>query len=189
MEWYKAAEKFNEALASSEPTPGGGAAAAMAAAMGCALAMMALQTTCKRKNTPQETKDRLAPAIRKLGALKVQLNHYIQEDGEAYSAYIVAKQLSKENPAREKVMQEALIYAARVPTDTATTAITCLHEIEQIEPDIAPIILSDIYCAQHLLKSAIHCCIENIKANLKFIQNEDWTQKLTHNMELFLKSC
>ena len=189
MEWYKAAEKFNDALASSDPTPGGGAAAAMTATMGCSLALMALQTTCKRKATSQEVKDRLAPSLRKLGALKVQLNHYIQEDGKAYSAYIVAKQLPKEDSCREDALQEALLYAARVPMDTGTTAIQCLREIEQIAPDIAPIILSDIACGQHLLKSAIHCCIENIKANLVFIQNEEWRKKLSHAIEVFLKSC
>ena len=30
MEWYTAADRFTEALASPDPTPGGGAAAAMA---------------------------------------------------------------------------------------------------------------------------------------------------------------
>ena len=64
MEWFKAAEKFNDALASSDPTPGGGAAAAMAATMGCALSIMAVQTTLKRKSTPQASKDRLTPALR-----------------------------------------------------------------------------------------------------------------------------
>ena len=53
MEWYTAADKFIEALASSDPTPGGGAAAASAGAMGCALAMMAVGTTLKRKATPE----------------------------------------------------------------------------------------------------------------------------------------
>ena len=42
MEWDKTAAKFVEALASAEPTPGGGAAAAMSGAMGCALVMMAM---------------------------------------------------------------------------------------------------------------------------------------------------
>ena len=189
MEWFKAAEKFNEALASADPTPGGGAAAAMAATMGCSLALMALQTTCKRKATTQQTKDRLTVSLRKLTALKTQLNHYIQEDSKAYYAYLVAKQLPKENPDREQALQKALLYAAQVPADTATTAITCLHEIEQITPDIAPVILSDISCARHLLKSAIQCCVENIKANLVFIQNEEWTKKLSHAVEVFLKSC
>ncbi|MBR2865280.1 MAG: cyclodeaminase/cyclohydrolase family protein [Elusimicrobiaceae bacterium] len=189
MEWFKAAEKFNQALASSDPTPGGGAAAAMAAAMGCALALMAGNTTLKRKATPQETKDRLEPHLRKLGALKNQLDHFIQEDSVAYSAYIVASKLPKENADRPKAIEDALLYAARVPTDTATTAIQCLREIDLIKDDIAPVILSDIYCAQYLLKSSIRCSIENIKANLAFIKNEDWVAKLTQHIEVFSKSC
>ena len=189
MEWFKAAEKFNQALASADPTPGGGAAAAMAAAMGCSLALMAALTTVNRKATPEEVKARLDVHIRKLGALKTQLNNFIQEDGVAYSAYVGAKKLPKEDADRPKAMEDALIYAARVPTDTATTSIQCLREIDAIKDDIAPIILSDIYCAQHLLKTAIRCCIENIEANLAFIQNQDWAQKFKQHIEIFLKSC
>lgn len=187
MEWFKAAEKFNEALASSAPTPGGGAAAAMAAAMGCSLALMAGQNTLNRKATTEETKKHLEPPLRKLGALKAQLNKLIQEDGVAYSSYIVAKQLPKENPQRQKAMQDALIYAARIPADTATTALQALREIELIEDDIAPIILSDIYCGQHLLKSAIKCCIENIRANLAFITDETWKEKFNQQIVYFSK--
>lgn len=189
MEWFKAAEKFNQALSSADPTPGGGAGAAMAAAMGCALAMMALQTTAKRKDAPQELKDFLAPHLRKLGALKVQLNNLIQEDGAAYSAYIVAKKLPKEDADRQKAIEDALIYAARVPADTATTAIQCLREIDAIKNDIASVIMSDIYCAQHLLKCSVRCCVENIRANLAFIKNEDWTKKFLEHIDVFLKSC
>ena len=189
MEWFKAAEKFTDALASSDPTPGGGAAAAMAAAMGCSLALMAIQTTCNKKNTSPEIKSRLSTVLRKLAALKVQLDHFVQEDGEAYAAYVAAKQLPKDNPSREKAMQDALIHAARVPMDTATTAIMCLREIEPLETDISPIILSDIYCAKHLLKTSVHCSIENIKANLTFIQDKAWIEKLSRAIGVFLKSC
>lgn len=189
MEWFKAAEKFNQALASADPTPGGGAAAAMAATMGCSLALMAALTTVNRKATAPQTKTRLEVHIRKLGALKTQLNGFIQEDGAAYSAYLVAKKLPKEDADRPKAMEDALIYAARVPTDTATTAIQCLREIEAIKDDIAPVILSDIYCAQHLLKTAIRCSVENIRANLAFIQNKDWAEKFKQHIEIFLKSC
>ncbi len=189
MEWFKAAEKFNQALASTEPTPGGGAAAAMAAAMGCSLILMAAQTTANRKTTLPEIKQKLEQHMRKLGALKAQLNNYIQEDGAAYSAYIVAKKLPKEDSDRQKAMQDALVYAARVPADTATTAIQCLREIDLIKDDIAPIIMSDIYCGQHLLKCAVRCCVENIKANLEFIKDDDWNKKFRQHIDVFLKSC
>ncbi len=189
MEWSKAAEKFNQALASSDPTPGGGAAAAMAAAMGCALALMASQTTVKRKSTPQEVKDRLLTHMRALGGLNVRLNHYIAEDGAAYTAYLTAKKLPKENPNRESALQDALLYAAKVPADTAVTALRCLQELDAVQNDIAPVILSDVHCARHLLKSAVRCCVENIRANLAFIQNETALEKFNKQTETFLKSC
>ena len=188
MEWSKAAEKFNQALASADPTPGGGAAAAMTAAMGCSLSLMAARTTLNKKSTSQETKARLDVSIRKLAALNVQLNHYIQEDGDAYTAYLVAKKLPKENPSREQEIQQALLYAARVPSDTATTAITCLHEIDLIQSDIAPVIISDILCAKHLLKCALRCCKENILANLAFLTDENQIQKLRKTIESIEKS-
>lgn len=189
MEWYKAAERFTDALASSDPTPGGGAAAAMAGAMGCALAMMAVETTLKRKATPQDVKTKLEPGLKKLASLREQLKSYIQLDGDAYAAFLAAKKLPKENPTREQAVQDALLFAARVPSDTATTALTCLREADALKELVAPVILSDVYCAQHLLKACIRCSVESIKANLEFITHADQKQKLEQQVSNFLKSC
>ena len=178
MEWYTAAERFTEALATSDATPGGGAAAAMAGAMGCALALMAAKTTLKRKNTPAEIRTRLDPAVKRLGALKTELKTYIHKDSEAYSAYLAAAKLPKEDPRRPQALEDALWFAASVPADCAKTSMHCLQEIDKIKENIAPVILSDIYCAQHLLKSSIKCSVENIQANLVFIQNKDHIAKL-----------
>lgn len=189
MQWYKAAEQFVEALASADPVPGGGAAAAMTATMGCALAMMAAQTTINRKSTSQEVKTRLTANVKKLACLKEELKSYIQLDGDAYTGYLTAKKLSKDNPDRATAIQSALLFAARVPADTAATACHCLREIDALKSDIAPIILSDVYCGQDLLKCAVKCCVENIKANLEFITHPDQTQKLQQQINSFLKSC
>ncbi len=189
MEWDKAAAKFADALANSEPTPGGGAAAAMSGAMGCALIMMAIQTTAKRKNTTPAAKAKLEQSLKKLGSLKEELKNYIRKDGEAYTAYLTAKKLPKENPNREQAVQDALLLAARVPTDTATTAIQCLREADLIKSDIAPVIMSDILCGQYLLKTCVKCSVESIKANLEFIKNNDWINKFEQHILIFLKSC
>ncbi len=189
MEWFAAAEHFTAALASSDPTPGGGAAAAHSAAMGCALVQMSAATTLKRKTTLPETKVRLEKALRKLSSLKTQLNSYVRQDGEAYTAYLTAKKLPKEDPARAQAMQDALAFAARVPAATATTAVEVLKEMEMIRPDIAPIILSDMSCAKHLLQAAIRCAVENIRANVAFIQNEDLKNSFEKQITVFLKSC
>lgn len=189
MEWYKAAEKFTDALASSDPVPGGGAAAAASAAMGCALIMMATQTTLNRKLTAQDVKERLAAPAKRLGALKEELKSYIQQDGEAYAGYLTAKKLPKDSPERPAALQAALANAARVPADTAATALRCLQEADALKSDVAPIILSDVYCGQELLKCAIKCCIENIKANLSFIEDEELARRLNRQIQTLLKSC
>ncbi len=189
MEWFTAAERFTVALASADPTPGGGAAAAHAGAMGCALALMAARTTLKRTTTPADVRARLEHAINRLVSLKTQLNAYVQKDAEAYSAYLTAKKLPKDNPARQEALQQALVFAAGVPADTATTAVEVLKEIDRIKPDIADIILSDIACAKHLLQACIRSAVENIRANLVYIENEDRKNLLEKQIAVFLKSC
>ncbi len=189
MEWFTAAEHFTTALASSDPVPGGGAAAAHTGAMGCSLALMAAQTTLKRKTTLPDAKGRLEKSVKRLFALKTQLNTFVQKDGEAYAAYLTAKKLPKDDPAREDVLQQALIFAAQVPTDTATTALEALKEIDTFKADIAEIIFSDILCAKHLLQASLRCAVENIRANLVFIKNEDRKNLLEKQIALFLKSC
>ena len=185
MEWFTAAQKFNQALSSANPTPGGGAAAAMAAAMGCSLAMMAVQTTANRKTTSEADKKILTAAMNKLGGLKAQLSHLISEDSIAYTSYLTAKKLPKEDSNRAKALEQALLYAARIPADTATTALLCLREIEPLREKIATVILSDIFCARHLLKCAVHCCMENIWTNMTFIENQTWTEKLEQQVSNF----
>ena len=189
MEWYTAAERFTEALASSEPTPGGGAAAAQTGAMGCALLLMAIGTTLKRKNLEIAQKTRLETSAKRLGSLKNQLKGYVQQDAQAYAGYITAKRLSKDDPARAQALEAALEQAARVPADTASAALQTLKELDLIKEDISPIILADVACAKHLLQAAIRCAVENIRANKQFIQNEKALEKLDKQIKLFLKSC
>jgi len=189
MEWFTAAERFTTALSSSDPTPGGGAAAAHAGAMGCALTLMAVQTTLKRSTTAQDAKARLESAVKRLSSLRAQLNAYVQKDAEAYTAYLTARKLSKDDPARPQALQDALLFAATVPADTATTALQVLKEIEIIKTDIADIILSDVLCAKHLLQACIRCAVENIRANLVFIENEDRKNSFEKQITVFLKSC
>lgn len=189
MEWYTAAERFTEALASSDPTPGGGAAAALTGAMGCALAMMAVGTTLKRKATPENLRPRLTQSLKRLTAFKTELKSYIQKDGDAYAAYLTARKLPKDAPEREKAVQDALLFAARVPADAASAAMHCLREVNHIKGDVADIILSDVACAKHLLQACIKCSVESIRANLVFIKNEDRVNELNKLIATLLKAC
>ena len=113
----------------------------------------------------------------------------MRKDGEAYASFLTAKKLPKENPSRESAIQDALLFAARVPADTATTAVRALKELDQIKGDIAAVIQADMLCAKHLLQASIRCAVENIRANLAFIKNVDKIDEFNKQITVFLKSC
>ncbi len=169
MTWNESAQTFTDALASSAPTPGGGAAAAMAGAMGCALIMMAVGTTLKRKATPAEYHPSLKESLQQLNTLYEQLKNLITQDACAYEDYLAAAKLPKENHARAQAVQEALWQAAAVPAQTAQVCLQVAALLKEARPYISHIIVSDAHCAQHLLTSAVACCVENIRANADYI--------------------
>ena len=185
MTWITGAHQFTDALASPAPTPGGGAAAAMAGAMGCALVMMSVHTTLKRKNTPDEHRALLERSLHKLTPVHEELKNLISQDSAAYEAYLTAAKLPKENPTRAQAVQEALWQAACVPAQTAQTCLALLQEITTLCPLIAPVIISDVNCAQHLLKSAVACCVENIRANAAYITNTAHQEQIKQWLSTF----
>lgn len=184
-----AVERFLDALASAEPTPGGGAGAACAGAMGCALATMAVGTTLKRKTLDGQVRGQLEKSIGKLNSFRTELQGYIQKDAEAYAGYLTAVKLPKELPAREQAVQDALIFASKVPADSAKAALCALREVDNIKDLVSPVIMADVCCARHLLQACIKCAVENMRANLVYIKNTDKALELEKQINTFLKSC
>ena len=185
MNWNQGAEQFLNALSSDNPTPGGGAAAAMAGAMGCALSLMSIGTTLKQKNTSMQCRASLAAAQQELFTLHAELKKLIQQDAQAYDSYMIARRLPTQDPSREQAIQDALWYAATIPVEVATACSKILKKTVEIEPLIASIILSDIYCAKHLLKSSITCCLENIRINMNGITDSSKLAKLQEQLSSF----
>lgn len=185
MNWNQGAEHFLDALSSSNPTPGGGAAAAMAGAMGCALLLMSIGTTLKRKNTSQALQESLQPAQKKIVGFEAELKRLMQQDAQAYEAYLAARRLPKGDLTRAQALQDALCFAATVPADIASTALCALQLVNFLEPLIASVILSDVYCAKHLLKTAIACSLENIRINLPGITDPTRVEHLQQQINTF----
>ncbi len=183
MAIYTAAEQFIEAVASPAPTPGGGAVAAHTGALGCALALMAISTTLKNQINPFPLED----GRTRLNTLKEAFKQLTRQDAKAYEDFLAAKRMPKENPARTAELQKTLCNAAQIPTDTATTACQALEELKNIQPYIAPIIKSDAQCAFYLLQTCIRLAVENIRANLDYIQNPDKKQFFQQKIEEFAK--
>lgn len=170
--WQAGSNVLVEALAADTPTPGGGSAGAVSAAMGCALLMMAAGVSARSKKVAEEHKPSLLKAVEEFKADKAILQACISEDSRAYDLFTEAATLPKGSPERAVSMQSALRYAAEVPLKTAQTAYRCMQVLHEIEPKLSPNVASDFKSAGFLLDAGIKCAVENVHINMAMIKDE-----------------
>ena len=90
---------FLDELASDNPTPGGGSAAAFTAAQAAALAdMVARLTIGKKKYADVETEMR--QVLEKAEALRKELTSAIDADAKAFEAVMAAMKIAKDHSGR-----------------------------------------------------------------------------------------
>lgn len=189
VNWQQGAQAFIDALASDNPAPGGGAAGAFCAASACALSMMALSITLKNPNLSQEEKKPLKETLDNLYNLKESLVICAQEDAKAYEKVVSARKLPKTSKERAVALQESLKQAALVPVKCAQDTIEVIKQLESVETKISKGIISDVNCAKQLLKTALFCATENIKANQIYIKDEVFNKDLEKNINFIKKFC
>ena len=88
---------FPDSLAAGTPTPGGGSASAYAGAMAAALVCMVSRLTIgKKKYAEMEAK--MWSLLEAAEPLQKQLQESVQQDAEAFEAFLAANRLPKEKP-------------------------------------------------------------------------------------------
>ncbi len=174
--WQNGANIFIDALANTDPTPGGGSAAGISGAMGCALASMAIGISLRSKKLDEAKRPPLKALNKKLGALKTALQNCVGEDAASYDAFMAALKIPKDNPARKAAMQGALEHAAQVPLKTARLAAEALAALEY-KDGISAHVISDYKSARYQLEAAIRCAAENVFINAESLENKAFAEK------------
>jgi formiminotetrahydrofolate cyclodeaminase len=125
---------FLDALASGEPTPGGGSAAALAGALGAALAAMVANLTIGRKRYV-EVDTQMQAVLREAETLRSRLTALVAEDATAYeqvrAAYRLPKESADDLAARNAAIQAAMQGASMTPLETMRACIAVLRLSEQ----------------------------------------------------------
>jgi glutamate formiminotransferase len=161
---------FIARVASAEPVPGGGSVAALAGALGAALGQMAIEIT-KRKKAFHEHANRYSTALETLASHRAALLQLVEADAAAYSKVMEAYKLPKESPARGAAIDLALIHATDVPSRTAGLSVEALTILQDLQSIIHPNVASDFQVGLHMLRSAIHGGIANMRINVKDIND------------------
>ena len=170
------------AFRSSEPTPGGGSAAALSSAVGASLLAMVAGLP-KPKATSAEELGRLGDAGRRCTALAVQLEALIDEDSAAYDLVVGAFRLPKETDedkvARAAAIQKALVAATEAPLDVMRRT----SEALSIAPIVADLgnqnAASDVQVALGLLRAGLHGARQNVEINLGSLKDPGYVERVT----------
>jgi formiminotetrahydrofolate cyclodeaminase len=171
-------EEFLSALASPDPTPGGGTASAIAGAMGTSLLVMVTGLAKSKTNTEAE-KAALAIAREALQPLGTQLATLADADTESFNAVMAAYRLPKatdeEKAARTTAVQAALQGATVVPLRTLRACADALGHAVAVAEHGNRSATSDVGVAIGLLEAAAAGAEANVRINLTSIRDAGFT--------------
>jgi len=186
----KSCKDFVEVLASREPVPGGGGAAALVGAVGMALGNMVGNLTVgkeKYKDVEEEVKG----IMKEAAVLQDKLLALVDEDAEVFkdvaAVYKMPKSTEDEKKAREEAMQAALKKACTVPLDIMKNAGEAIKLQRRLADTGSKLAISDVGVGVHCLKAALLSGKLNVDINLNGIKDEEFVKKNRLEMELLIK--
>jgi formiminotetrahydrofolate cyclodeaminase len=176
---------------SSEPTPGGGSAAALAGATGTSLLAMVAGLPKPKAATDDEIL-RLAEAGARCTALAVQLEALIDQDSDAYDlvvgAFRMPKGTDEEKAARSAGIQKALIAATETPLDVMRRCVEALDAAAAVGELGNPNASSDVQVARELLGAALRGAQQNVEINLGSLKDPDYVARVRNEASKLLRS-
>jgi formiminotetrahydrofolate cyclodeaminase len=170
--------QFLEALASPDPTPGGGTAAAVAGAMGASLLVMVTGLAKSNTNTDEE-RAALAAARQALAPLVATLTQLADADAAAFDqvmgAYRLPKATDEDKAARSAAIQAALQGATTVPLQTLRACAHAMAHAETVAAGGNRSAVSDVGVAIGLLEAAAAGAEANVRINLGSVKDPSFT--------------
>jgi formiminotetrahydrofolate cyclodeaminase len=155
-------------FASTDPTPGGGSAAALAGATAAALVAMVGAMSKTRTGAPEE-RARLDTALGWAREASSRLRSLVDEDSEAFEAVMAAYRLPKatdeEKAQRKKAVTRAMSRATQVPVQTAEACLVVMRAAAEAAQHGNPNALSDARTAGALAWAGLLGAVENVRIN------------------------
>ena len=161
--------QFLERLGSSDPTPGGGAAAAVVGALGAALIEMTANLTIGRPRLA-DVQDEAERIERRASELRRRLEKLGDADAEAFDQVTAAYKLPRADDAqkatRSHAIQSALRVAADVPLESARISAEVIELAEEAAPLLNASVISDVLVGALLAQAALDSAALNVEINL-----------------------
>lgn len=187
-------EDYIEELYSAAPTPGGGSAAALTAALSAALTGMVFNLTIGKKAFFELDENKQELLKTNLLEAKEHINEFLSfmdKDSEAFLELIAAYKLPKSNEAEIQIrnikIQEGYNIALKVPFNLAEKAYKIYELIYNSSLYGNKNVISDAGVAAYMLHCTIESAVLNVEINLSSIKDQNYKNHVQSRCEEILK--
>ena len=178
------------AVASGDPTPGGGSTAALAGALAAALGAMSSRLTIGRPRYA-DVNDIMETLAAEMDELRAVLMDDVELDAAAYVAVMEAMRLPKETDEerqeRAAAIEAATMGAAEVPLRVAQNAVEVLRLLGKIAQDCNPNAITDAGAGAHLARAAVEAAALNVLVNAGSLHDETVVEQWRHEVAALQK--
>ncbi len=179
--------KFVEVLASDAPAPGGGGAAALVGAIGTALGNMVGSLTVGKKKYA-EVEAEIIELKGKCDALQTELLNQVEADEVNFLPLAKAYGIPKDDPNRDKIMEEATIIACSTPIKIMELCCQAIDYIKVFAEKGSRLAVSDAGCGAVICKAALQAASLNVFINTKTLKNRDVAEDMNRHANVMLNT-
>ncbi|WP_367128798.1 cyclodeaminase/cyclohydrolase family protein [Saccharothrix sp. HUAS TT1] len=169
--WDVPLAELRARTASASPTPGGGSVAAVTAALGCSLVLMALEITARRGEDPA-----IGDALAVGRALLDRLGAAADRDVELFEGYLRARRLPRstddERATRQVAVAAASTAATEGPLTAAADVVEALGWALAVLPVVARAVVSDVHAGADLLLGSALAALRGAEANVALMGDD-----------------
>jgi glutamate formiminotransferase/formiminotetrahydrofolate cyclodeaminase len=173
-------DPFLEQLAAGTATPGGGSAAAYAAAMGASLVAMVARLTIGKKKYA-DVEDEMETILEGAEVLQERLFDAVAADSQAFEAvmkaYRMPKETDQEMSDRKSAIDDAMQRAAEVPLQVCSDSVHVIAFAADVAQHGNSNALSDAGSAGALAKAAFQAAQYNVRINAGSVSDKKLAQK------------
>ena len=173
----KSCRKFVEVLASDAPAPGGGGAAALVGAIGTALGNMVGSLTLGKKKYA-DVQEEIIALKKRCDELQKELLDQVEADDKGFVPLAKAYGIPKDDPNRDKILEEATVTACAVPMHIMELCCEAIDYISVFAAKGSRLAVSDAGCGAVCCKAALQAASLNVFINTKSLKNREVAEEM-----------
>ena len=183
---YLSCAEFSARLASASPTPGGGGASALVAALGASLgSMVGARTVGKPKYA--EVEPEIRALMERADALREKLLALVDADAAAFAPLAKAYAIEKDAPGRDATMEQCLRDAASVPLQILRLCCEGIELHETFAAKGSRLAISDAATGVVFCWSAMYGAAVNVKVNTKLMHDRSYADTINREVDQLME--